>query len=216
MVRFKRRFTTEKPEWSDMALFRSLNTANAAAQLPSHGDSTHYDAGRAISLWVSAFEILAHPEEGHSGLLKVYELLEKASWHLTACREARHPCMAPAHARKPRILACAIYSRMNRARNDYLHGNKVSDVQLVIMPSQRFLLDYAPVLYRMALTAFLDLRFTENEPDHSNKNAYLDWEGRKFEYEKYQRDMESALATFDLTILQHREQTGIGGKLAFF
>jgi hypothetical protein len=84
-------------------------------------------------------------------------LLEKIRWHSISCREARHPCMAPAHARKPRILACAIYSRMNTARNDYLHGNKVSDVQLVIMPSRRFLLDYAPVLYRMALTAFLDL-----------------------------------------------------------
>src|SRR5262245_12139041 len=69
MVRFKRRFTTEQSEWTDIALFRSLNTANSAAQLPSHGDSTPYDAGRAISLWVSAFEILAHPEEGKSGLL---------------------------------------------------------------------------------------------------------------------------------------------------
>jgi hypothetical protein len=214
MVRFKRRFTTEKPAWGDIALFRSLNTANAAGQLPSHGDSTPYDVGRAISLWVSAFEILAHPEEGHSGLLQVYELLEKATWHSIACREARHPCMAPAHARRARILACAIYSRLNTARNDYLHGNKVSDVQLVIMPSRRLLLDYAPVLYRMALTAFLDLRFTEREPDHSNTNSYADWSGRKFDYEKYQQDTESALGTFNLTMQQHRERTGIRGNLA--
>jgi hypothetical protein len=175
MVRFRRRFTAERPEWSDIALFRSLNTANAAAQMPSHGDSTPYDAGRAISLWVSAFEILAHPGEGQSGLLKVYELLERTTWHSIACREARHPCMAPAHARKPRILPCAIYSRLNTARNDYLHGNKVSDFQLVIMPSRRFLLDYAPVLYRMALAAFLDLRVTEKEPECSNEKAYVDW-----------------------------------------
>jgi hypothetical protein len=214
MVRYKRRFTTAKPEWSDIALFRSLNTANAAAQLPSQGDSTPYDAGRAISLWVSAFEILAHPGDGHSGLLKVYELLEKATWHSIACREARHSCMAPAHARKPRILACAIYARLNTVRNDYLHGNKVSDVQLVIMPSRRFLLDYAPVLYRMALTAFLDLHFAEQEPDHSNKQAYLEWGSRKFGYEKYQLNMESALGTFDRTEKQHRERSGIGGTLA--
>jgi len=122
--------------------------------------------------------------------------------------------MAPASARKSRILACAIYSRLNTARNDYLHGNKVSEVQLVIMPSQRFLLDYAPVLYRMALTAFLDLRFTEKEPDPSDKQAHSNWEARKFNYEKYQRDMESALGTFNLTIEQHRKRTGITGKLA--
>lgn len=85
MVRFKRRFSKEQPEWSDVTLFRSLNTANAAAQLPSQGDFTLYDIGRSISLWVSAFEILAHPEEGNSGLLKVYELLESASWRLTTC-----------------------------------------------------------------------------------------------------------------------------------
>ena len=104
------------------------------------------------------------------------------------------------------FLACAIYSRVNEARNDYLHGNKVSDVQLVIMPSQRFLPDYAPALYRMALAALLDLRFKEIEPDHSNIEAYLDWEGRKFAYEKYQSDMELALGTFNQTVQQQHER----------
>lgn len=214
MVRFKRRFTTEKPEWSDVALFRSLNTANAAAQLPSHGDFTSYDSGRSISLWVSAFEILAHPEEGQSGLLQVYDLLEKADWRSVACREARHPCMAPVHARRPRVLACAIYSRMNTARNDYLHGNKVSDVQLVIMPSKRFLVDYAPILYRMALAAFLDLRFKETEPRESAAKQL--WASRQFDFNKYQTEAEAALATFDRTIEQQRKRVGIGGKLALF
>ena len=206
MARFKRRFTTDKPEWTDVAIFRSLNTANTAAQLPSHGDFTPYNSGRAISLWTSAFEILAHPEEGNSGLLKVYELLESANWRSTACREARHACMASPPARRPRILACAIYSRVNGARNDYLHGNKVSDVQLVIMPSQRFLPDYGPVLYRMALAALLDLRFKEDEPEHTNMEAYLAWEDRKFAHEKYQRDMEMALSTFERTVEQQRER----------
>ncbi|MGJ4892596.1 hypothetical protein ACQR1Y_30685 [Bradyrhizobium sp. HKCCYLRH3099] len=214
MVRFKRRFTAEKPEWSDVALFRSLNTANAAAQLPSHGDFTPYDSGRSISLWVSAFEILAHPEEGQSGLLQVYDLLEKADWHSVACREARHPCMAPVHARRPRVLGCAIYSRMNTARNDYLHGNKISDVQLVIMPSKRFLVDYAPVLYRMALAAFLDLRFKEAEP--REPAAQQLWAGRKFDFYKYQTYAEAALSTFDRTVEQQRELMGIRGKLALF
>src|SRR5262245_3487344 len=99
MSRFKRRFTTEKPDWSEIKLFRSLNMANVAAQLPSNGDFTPYDSGRAVALWASAFEILAHPGEGQSGHLQVYELLEKVTWH----REARHPCMAPTHARRARL-----------------------------------------------------------------------------------------------------------------
>lgn len=161
MLRWQRRFTAEKPEWQDVALFRSLNMANIAAEFPSQGDFTPYDTGRAIALWASAFEILAHPEEGQSGHLQVYDLLERAQWRSTACNEARHPAMAPADKRRPRILGCAIYSRIHTARNDYLHGNKVSDVQLVIAPSKRFLPDYVPVLYRIALTAFLDLTFKE-------------------------------------------------------
>ncbi len=124
--------------------------------------------------------------------------------------------MAPPPARKPRILACAIYSRLNTARNDFLHGNRVSDAQLVNMPFRRFMPDYAPVLYRMALTSFLDLRFAEKKPDDSNEAGCSDWRSRKFHYEKYQRDMEVALGTFNLTIEEHRRRRGITGKLALF
>jgi hypothetical protein len=138
LVRWKRRFGTEEPHWDDVKLFRSLNMANVAALLPSQGDFTPYDSGRSLALWVSAFEILAHPGEGQSGYLQVYDLLEKAKWRLTACREARHPAMVPKGVPRDRILACAIYSRIYRARNDYLHGNRVSDVQLNEEPSGRF------------------------------------------------------------------------------
>jgi hypothetical protein len=159
MTRWRRRFGTENPSWDDVKLFRSLSMANTAALLPSQGDFTPYDSGRAIALWVSAFEILAHPGERRSGLLAVYDLLEKANWQLTACREARHACMAPPAERRPRILGCYIYSRMNTARNDYLHGNHVSDVQLNNAPYGRFFPEYAAPLYRMALTGFLELQF---------------------------------------------------------
>jgi hypothetical protein len=169
--RWKLRFGTREPKWDDVKLFRSLNMANTAAQLPSQGDFTPYDSGRSIALWTSAFEILAHPDEGQSGHLQVYELLEKAKWHLTTCSEARHPAMAPPEARRPRILACAIYSRMHTARNDYLHGNRVSDVQLNIEPYGRFLPDYAAVLYRMALTGFLGLQLEEKAPDPNDAKA---------------------------------------------
>ena len=150
-----------------------------------------------MALWVSAIEILAHPGEGKSGLLAVYDLLEKATWHLTACKEARHACMAPPTARRPRIIACYIYSRMNSARNDYLHVNRVSNVQLNNAPYGRFLPDYAAVLYRMALTGFLGLQFEEKRPHAKDKQALDNYEDRWFEHTKYQRNLEAAIATIN-------------------
>jgi hypothetical protein len=197
MVRFQRRFGGAKPRWDDVKLFRSLSMANSAALLPSQGDFTPYDAGRAIALWVSAFEILAHPGEGKSGPLTVYDLLEKADWHLTVCKEARHSCMAPPAYRRSRNLGCFIYSRMNAARNDYLHGNPVSDVQLNNAPFERFIPEFAAPLYRMALTGFLGLQFDEQPPTSGEQKAHDDWVDRWCEYTKYQRDVEAAIATFN-------------------
>ena len=44
------RYTSRQPEWSDRALFRSLNMANQAALLPAGSDTTFYDVGRSIAL----------------------------------------------------------------------------------------------------------------------------------------------------------------------
>jgi len=49
-----------------VALFRSLNMAYRAGSVPGEADATNYDYGRSVALWVSAFEILAHP--GGSGI----------------------------------------------------------------------------------------------------------------------------------------------------
>ena len=63
--RWRRRYAGRRPQWPDRALFRSLNMANQASQLPAGVDTTFYDVGRLIALWVSAFEILAHPGRGN-------------------------------------------------------------------------------------------------------------------------------------------------------
>ena len=206
MVRFKRRFATATLSWDDTKLFRSLNMANAAGQLPSQGDFTPYNAGRQIALWASAFEIAAHPGSGTPGHLQVYDLLEKVEWQSIACKEARHACMAPPNARRPRVLAFGIYSRIHCARNDYLHGNRVSDAQLAIMPYRRFLPHYAPVLYRAALAGLLTLKFDEPEPAETNGVEYDAWFDRDFNHRRFNREMESALGTFELTQEQQRRK----------
>jgi hypothetical protein len=75
------RFSDKPVDWKDKALFRSLSMANEAGRIPSLSAGVFYDAGRQVALWVSAFEILAHPGgNGQSNFSTVGALLEKVSW----------------------------------------------------------------------------------------------------------------------------------------
>ena len=56
-----------------------------------------------------------------------------------------------------------------------------------------FVLHYAPVLYRMALTARLDLKWTEEPPTDASVKRTND--ERYFDFRFFQGDMEAALAT---------------------
>jgi hypothetical protein len=46
---------------------------------------------------------------------------------------------------------------MNHARNDYLHGNELSEDPLVIKSSGRNLFQFAPSLYRLLFTGYLGI-----------------------------------------------------------
>jgi hypothetical protein len=77
LERWERRYFRPNPGQSDIALFRSLNMASVACQTPGVVDTTMYDVGRIVALWVSAFEILAHPGPGNRvHLTTVYDLFE--------------------------------------------------------------------------------------------------------------------------------------------
>jgi hypothetical protein len=62
-------------------------------------------------------------------------------------------------------LAGVIYDRLYRARNDFLHGNPISDETLRVEKCRKNVHVFAASLFRLALTAFLDLRFAERLPD---------------------------------------------------
>jgi hypothetical protein len=150
--RWPKRFSTTQPSSEDVALFRSLNMANAAAKLPALAEGTHYDVGRCLALWVSAFEILVH--DRHSDASYVFDNFDKAQWKLSKCREP------------------------NKARNDFLHGNPITDAALTISGTERLLLHYAPVLYRMAITAlglFLLLRFSRTDKGDRLRDLYREY-----------------------------------------
>jgi hypothetical protein len=201
LERWQHRYQTKTPTWEDTALFRSLNMANAASKIPASADGTNYDIGRTAGLWVSAFEVLVHNGKDKSGRFKVYENFDKALWNLTKCKEKKYEAHGHQEGQPLRNLACWIYGKVHSARNDFLHGNPVTVDTLLISESGRYLLHYAPVLYRMALTGILDLKWDE-EPPTAEEGLDI-YESKKFDFVYFQGDMEAALAT----ALQHAAKT---------
>lgn len=107
-------------------------------------------------MWVSALEILVH-DGRRADLKSVLSLLSRVHWlnpKLKALdREVTY--------RKEQIrtnLAGFIYEQLNNARNDFLHGNPVTPETLRLAKSRKQVQWFAAPLYRLALTAFLDLR----------------------------------------------------------
>ena len=126
--RWRQNYGTRKSTWEDMALMRSLNMAHQASQLPAGIDATLLDYGRLVALWVSAFEILVHPGPGGTAnQWGVYELLEKIPWNMRENRLRNLKCRARRKGsfdRRP--LPSWLYQELNRARNDFLHGNPIN------------------------------------------------------------------------------------------
>ena len=89
LLHWQRRYGTARPEWADLALFRSLNMAFAASKIPAGIDTTQFHIGRSIALWVSAFEILTHSGTDVR-LFDVYERIAALPWKEKATRHKRY------------------------------------------------------------------------------------------------------------------------------
>jgi hypothetical protein len=155
LKRWRIRYSGKSVKWKDRALFRSLNMANQASQTPGGTDTTYYDVGRSIALWISAFEILAHPPNANANLRVVCELLEKVKWDNAALTTKRYKTYEGRNKSSRRILACSIYGELYKVRNDFLHGNRVRPSRLRLRRTENPLGHYAACLYRMALTTAL-------------------------------------------------------------
>jgi hypothetical protein len=159
LERWVTRFPQASTKWSDRALFRSLNTANEAARIPALAASTFYDVGRTLALWVSAFEILAHPGAGQSNFTTVAEIIEKVNWLDPALAAAAHNVAIGKKAPALSPLATWVYKKIYDLRNDYLHGNEVAAASLML--NGKAIIDFAACVYRLALVGFLSLEFSK-------------------------------------------------------
>lgn len=150
-------FVQGKPAgWEVTRLFRSLEMAYHAMKLPTETGPSIYDFGSRISLWVSSFEILAHPEKKKANLGVVLDLLSQYSWSNPEL--VKRPYQLRVRDKQIAAnLAQQLYSELYYARNDFLHGNPVNSDRLYAFKNQKrpFLTSLAPLLYKVALAASL-------------------------------------------------------------
>lgn len=168
--------------------------AYQASLLPAGTDTTFYDVGRIVSLWVSAFEILVHPGgNGQANRDKVFDLIERTSWEIPASSQLIHDTGGKTKVK--RTLASWLHQELYDCRNDFLHGNPVDRSNLLLPTPQRSIFDYAAPLYRIALTAFLPLAFPQGIPSARDAAAFGAYVAAHMDFIEPQKDAEKALLT---------------------
>ena len=195
LTRWEDCFATGNDTIENRRLFRSLEMARAASRMPGGTDATFYGEGRAVALWVSAFEILAH-DGRHVDFKQVLSLLGRVQW-------LRQPLTVRDRAvvhRKQSVqtnFAGVIYERLYRARCDFLHGNAVTAATLRLENSQRPVEGFAAPLFRLALTAALNLRFSETLLDAANDEDRGRHIAKQLAFTRPQRLAEDAILMAD-------------------
>jgi hypothetical protein len=194
LIRWQRHYLGKRRRWQDRALFRSLNMAAQAAQLPAGVDATVYDLGRIAALWVSASEILTHPLKGKADLRTVYDCLSRVLHVDRKTRQRRYS--AYMNHKKPwprRTLACWLYGKLYRVRCNFLHGEPIGARPFDLKGSRASLFWLAPCLYRLLLTSFLGLSFKRKIPKCGDPQKMADYATSEMKLERYQETIESAL-----------------------
>jgi hypothetical protein len=124
MRRWSQRHLMGRPPVArDESLFRSLEMAYRASRIPQDNRSSLEDYGAQISLWVSAFEILAWPSRQYAGVEEVLALLRPGVAASGRLRRRRYLAPLPRGRRRRVTLAEKLYCEMYQTRNNFLHGN---------------------------------------------------------------------------------------------
>lgn len=185
---WEREFSQNQGAASERRLFRSLDMALSALRMPGGADASVFHIGRAIALWVSAFEILAH--DGRSSAKRVVGLLSRAALHSERLVECEH--VISISGKSEQVGLCgAIYMKMYTARNHFLHGNEITDEALRFVPGGHNLVHYCAPLYRVALTAYLNLEYPEAAPAaEEGVEAMVRWASASIDFDRPQREID--------------------------
>ena len=123
---WQRHHVTGRRDTRSRRLFRSLSVAYEACRVPQAMYTPIYDHGKHCSLWVSAFETLAHPGgKRRVSIHEVLDLLEKRNLNHNRLRRRTNIKIAGTKSRSINVVQ-KLYLRLYRARNAFLHGNSLS------------------------------------------------------------------------------------------
>jgi len=157
---WRSRFTTKRrSDAFAQRAFRSIEVAYQASAVGAKNEASLHEYGTQIALWVSACEILAWADRKRADLPAVLELLgrypgRKATMRRrfrTTYRGQVFPSNAPQRA----------YTYLYAARNDFLHGNRVTTNAMFTSSGEKRvpLPRVAAVVYRTALASYLNVRY---------------------------------------------------------
>jgi hypothetical protein len=194
-ARWERCFANGEERVDDRRLFRALDMARAASKMPGGRDASEHDMGRAVALWVSAFEILAH-DGVRSSFKQVLLLLGRVEWLRPAMKTRDRRATVGKNVFETN-LAGEIYGHLYRVRNDFLHGNRVDRDTAKLEKCQRSVLFFAAPLFRLALTAYLDLRGSEGTGPITNDEQFAAQVVDGLFFRQPQRLMEDAILKAD-------------------
>jgi len=124
-------------------VFRSLEVAAIANRVPVGNLRSIFDYGVHATLWVSAIEILAHPEKGYINRKVVEGVIKNVHWMDVSLGE----------------LANRMYSQLYDARNAFAHGNDIVEDTFIVHKSKNrkdraiTVFELAPILYYLILSS---------------------------------------------------------------
>lgn len=166
---WRRIHVMRQPTDCDLRLFRALSVAYEACRAPQAMDNPIYDHGKHCSLWVSAFETLAHSGK-KGGFEQVVKLI--GDRQLIDPKLRREKRIKLGDKKYNLNAAQRLYRHLHRARNAFLHGNHLSIRTFVPKHLAKGirLLDVAPLVFHTALEAY----FTASESNGASSIEDVD------------------------------------------
>jgi hypothetical protein len=153
-----------------------------------------------VALWASAFEILRPAK--NNAYKRVYADLDGITWNLSDCKDRKYEVFGDKSGTL-HSLPVWLFGEINHLRNDTLHGNPIPPGRLIVAPGKQAISMYAAPLYRMMLTAYLDLKLAPRKPV-TGLTAYENYRQSQFESAEYQQHIEAGLATIMYTEEEYR------------
>jgi len=149
---WKRQHIENRDQFLINKIFRSFYIIFEAVRCPMNQFTTHYDWGVKIGLWISAIEILLHPEKGDINKWTTITYIDDIDFSLHKKFKISK--------QEGNIVQKLLYE-LYKLRNDYAHGNHVDNDKKYILTNigKIEVLYFAPLIYSIILEKYLKQNF---------------------------------------------------------